>query len=118
MAARRMLASDFDAKRVKDGWIPIAELSDFQAFTNFVNYSGNDNHKRFGSFVMAQVKKAYPEVQREAGPEAPDQGPITLFLHEGGNQKFVSLLKKSENVVLVWSFANPPVVTFRRTRGI
>ena len=118
MVVKRLLSSDFNAKRLKDGWTRIAELSDFQAFTNFVNYSGNANHRRFGSYVMEQVKKAYPEVQNEAGPEALNQGLIAVFLDESGNQKFVSLLKTAENLVLVWSFANPPIVTFRRTKGI
>lgn len=118
MAAKPLLLSAFNAKRLKDGWTRVAELSDFQSFTNFVNYSGNANHIRFGSHVMSQVKQAYPEVQKQAGPEAPYQGPVTIFLDESVNQKFVSLLKTAEDVVLVWSFENPRAKTFRHTKGI
>ncbi len=118
MAAKPLLLSAFNAKRLKEGWTRIAELSDFQAFTNFVNYSGNPNHERFGSYVMKQVKEVYPEVQKQAGPEAPNRGPITFFLDESVNQKFLSLWKKAEDFVLVWSFENPRAVTFRRTKGI
>jgi hypothetical protein len=116
MAAKRMLASDFNQRRVKDGWTRVAELSDFQAFTNFVNYTGNANHQRFGPFVMTQVKKFYPEVEQEADLNAPQRAPIAIFLDEAASQKFVSLYKPSDDVVFVWSFANPP--KFRQTRGI
>jgi len=118
MAAKRMIASDFDQRRVKDGWARLAALGDFQAFTNFVNYSGNVNHQRFGSHIMTLVKKAYGEVEKEAGPEALNRGPVEIFLDEAGSQKFVSVSKPADNVVFVWSFANPPAVTFRRTKGI
>lgn len=118
MAAKRLLSSAFNARRLKDGWTRIDELSDFQAFSNFVNYSGNENHKRFGSYVMTQVRQAYPEVQKEAGPEALNQDPIAIFLDESVNQKFVSLLKTAEDVVFVWSFEKPWVKTFRHTKGI
>ena len=120
MAARRMLASDFNQRRVKDSWTRIAELEDFQAFTNFVNYTGNVNHQRFGPFVMTQVKKSYPEVEQEAGLDAPRRAPVVIFLDEGNSQKFVSLYKPSDDIVFVWSFANPPAnpPKFRQTRGI
>jgi len=99
MAPRRSLTvSDFNARRLKDGWTRVAEFNNFQAFSNFVNYSGNANHKRFGPYAMAQVKKFYPEVAKEAGP-----GPFVIFLDEGASQKFVSLSKTAEDLVLVWS---------------
>lgn len=117
MAAKPLLLPAFNAKRLKEGWNRIAELSDFSAFTNFVNYSANENHARFGSYVMKQVKEVYLEVQKQAGPDAPNQGKIVIFLDEGVDQKFVSLFKTTEDIVLVWSF-NTPVVNFRRTKGI
>src|SRR5687768_1691170 len=118
MVAKRLRLAEYNAKRIREGWNRIAELSDFPAFTNFVNYGGNVNHQRFGEHVMAQVKKAYPEVQKEAGPQAPQQGPITFYLDESASQKFVSLWKTTEDLVIVWTFANPPARTFRRSMGI
>ena len=109
--------SDFNDRRVEEGWTRVAELNDFQAFSKLVNYSGNTDHKRFGPYVMAQVK-TYPELEAEAGPGAPKRGTIAIFLDEGASQKFVSLSRKADDVVLVWSCRNPPIVTFRRTQGI
>src|SRR5262245_7425962 len=99
MTARRLLTSDFNERRPKDGWTRVAEFNDFQAFSNFVNYSGNANHKRFGPYAMTQVKKFYPEVAKEAGLA----GKFAIFLDEGASQKFVSLSKTADGLVLVWS---------------
>jgi hypothetical protein len=118
MVAKRLLTSAFDARRLKDGWTRVTEFSDFPSFTNFVNYSGNVNHKRFGSYVMAQVKSAYLEIEKQAGPEVLNQGPVTFFLDESASQKFVSLVKSAEDTVFVWAFDNPRAVSFRRTKGI
>ncbi|MFD1559654.1 hypothetical protein ACFSHT_29115 [Paraburkholderia silviterrae] len=118
MAAKTLRLSAFNAKRLQEGWTRIAELSDFSAFTNFVNYSANENHARFGSFVMKQVKDIYLEVQKQAGPEARNPGPIAFILDEGVNQKFVSLVKTTEDTVLLWSFDRAPFTAFRRTKGI
>src|SRR5215470_240005 len=108
MAAKTLRLSAFNAKRLQEGWTRIAELGDFSAFTNFVNYSGNENHARFGAFVMKQVKDVYLEVQKQAGPEARNTGPIVICLDEGVNQKFVSLVKTTEDTVLLWSFDRAP----------
>jgi hypothetical protein len=117
MAPRRLLTSDFNARRLKDGWTRVADLNDFQAFANFVNYPGNASHKRFGPYAMAQVKKFYPEVEEEAGKGASRPGQFAIFLDEGASQKFVSLSGTEDDVVLVWSCRNQPA-TLRRTKGI
>jgi hypothetical protein len=118
MVAKRLGLAEYNARKLREGWNRIDELADFPAFTNFVNYSANANHQRFGEHVMAQVKSAYLEVQKEAGPQAPQQGPIVFYLDESASQKFVSLWKKAEDRVIVWIFSNPPARTFRRTLGI
>lgn len=101
MAPKRWMSADFNSRRQKEGWTRVEELSDFQAFANFTNYTGNASHKRFGTFVMAQVKKASPEIEREARAAG---GAIALFLDEGAAQNFVSLASKANDVVLVWAF--------------
>src|SRR5260370_36751286 len=103
MATKPLLLSAFNAKRLKEGWTRIAELSDFQAFTNFVNYSGNPNHERFGSYVMKQVMEVYPEVQKQAGPEAPNRGPITFFLHESVIHTSLRCMHNTLVIIIVWT---------------
>ncbi len=116
MAAKRYTTSDFDLKQRKEGWTRVAEFDDIQMFLNFVNYTGNEYHKRFGKYAMNQVKKFHLEVDKEANSGGARPEPFAIFLDEGATQKFVSLSRKSDNLVLVWTCQNPP--TFRRTNGI
>jgi hypothetical protein len=99
MPSRRSLTSDFNQRRLREGWTRVAELKDFAAFSNFVNYEGNASHKRFGTSAMAQVKKFYPEVEGEAAKP----GLFTIFLDEGATQNFVSLSRTADDVVVVWT---------------
>jgi hypothetical protein len=103
MPARRSLIADFNQRRAKEGWTRLVEYSDFQQFTNFVNYTGNTYHQKFGPYAMDQVKKFYPEVEREAGPEAPKRGPISISLDEDASRNFVSVSKISEDIVFTWT---------------
>ena len=64
MPAKRSNTADFNQRRIKEGWTRVAAYTDFQWFSNFVIYSGNANHQRFGLYAMEQVKKFYPEVER------------------------------------------------------
>ena len=86
MPARRSLIADFNQRRAKEGWTRLVEYNDFQQFTNFVTYTGDTYHKKFGPDAMAQVKKFYPEVEQVAGPEAPKRGPISISLDESASQ--------------------------------
>ena len=108
MPAKRSNTADFNQRRIKEGWTRVAAYTDFQGFSNFVIYSGNANHQRFGQYAMKQVKKFYPEVEREAGPGAPQQGVIAIFLDEGASQNFVSLTKDADDIVLTWSCRKAP----------
>lgn len=108
MPAKRSSIADFNRRRDHEGWTRVAAYANFQGFTNFVNYSGNKDHERFGAYAMTQVKKFYPEVEREAGPGAPDGGPIAIWLDEGASQNFVSLSKEAEGIVLTWSCRKAP----------
>ncbi len=102
MTAKRYTTSDFNQKRLKESWTRVAEFDDFQEFSNFVNYSKNEHHMRFGKYAMVQVKKFSPEVEKEAASGTkPEQ--LAIFLDEGTTQNFVSLHKKKDNLVLVWS---------------
>ncbi|MDM0116133.1 hypothetical protein QTI66_28590 [Variovorax sp. J22R133] len=103
MPAKRSSISDFQQRRSREGWTPVAEYADFQGFANFKRYSGDKAHARFGAYAMGQVAKFYPEVEREAGPGASNQGPITVLLDEGESQFFVSIVRKAEGYVLTWS---------------
>ena len=103
MPARRSLIADFNQRRAKEGWTRLVEYNDFQQFTNFVTYTGDTYHKKFGPDAMAQVKKFYPEVEQVAGPEAPKRGPISISLDESASQNFVSVSKISEDIVFIWT---------------
>src|SRR4030095_12162234 len=108
MSAKRFSTAAFNERRTREGWTRGGEYGDFQGFSNFVKYAGNTNHERFGAFAMAQVKKFYPEVEREAGPGAPRQGPIAIFLDEGASENFVSLAREADGFVLTWSCRRAP----------
>ncbi len=107
MAPRRSNKSDFNRKRLNEGWIRIAELDDFQKFSNFVNYSGDANHKRFGPYAMAQVKKFFLEVDKEANSGGAKPGSLAIFLDESKSQFFVSLSRSTDDLVFVWSCQKP-----------
>lgn len=108
MTARRLSTAAFNERRTREGWTRVAAYREFQAFSNFVKYAGNTDHERFGPFAMAQVKKFYPEIEREAGPGAPQQGSIAIFLDEGASENFVSLAREADGFVLTWSCRRAP----------
>jgi hypothetical protein len=103
MPAKRSSIADFERRRITESWTRVATYTEFQKFSNFVNYSGNAENKRFGPYAMAQVKKFYPEVEREAGPGAPERGAIVIYLDQGATQNYVSVYKEADGFVLTWS---------------
>ncbi|WP_144138310.1 hypothetical protein [Paraburkholderia sp. BCC1884] len=108
MPAKPYSIADFNRRRDNEGWTRIAAYPDFQKLTNFVNYSSNPEHVKFGAHAMAQVKKFYPEIEREGGPGAQKPGPIAIWLDMGATQNFVSLYRQSEDLVQTWSCQKAP----------
>lgn len=106
MPPKRYPTFEFNQKRLAERWTRVDQLNDFPAFTNLVNDAANAVHKRFGPYVMAQIKTFYPEVEKEVGPGAAKPGPFAIFLDEDTSQKFVSLSKRTDDFVLVWSCWN------------
>ena len=114
----------FNERRQKEHWIRIAQFNgDLEAFLSFAADSSNSEHQRFGSYAMARVKEFCPEVEREVGPFR-GPGAFLIFLDQADNQFFVSLSKRSEAIIHVWSCwqseqakrGHEPAL--RRTRGI
>ena len=103
MTAKRSSIAEFQKRRTREGWTLVAEYANFQGLANFKRYTGDKAHARFGPYAMGQVEKFYPEVEREAGPAAPNQGPVAIFLDEGESQFFVSAVRQAEDYVLTWS---------------
>lgn len=115
---------EFNERRQFEHWTRIAQINgDFGAFLTFIDDASNADHQRFGSYAMGQVKEFRPEVEKQVGSV---RGPGTFLIHldQADSQFFISLSKRLDSVVYVWSCwnseesrrAHEPVL--RRTKGI
>jgi hypothetical protein len=104
MPPKRYPQPEFNQRRINESWKRIDQINDdYEAFISFVNDPQNASNEQFGSYAMAQVKQFFPEVAAEVGPAAANPGPFTIYLDLGKSQNFMSLFKKSNDLVLVWS---------------
>jgi hypothetical protein len=92
--------SNFGALRQK--WTRVTEFSnDAEGFKAFVNDPNNDAYKAFGAYAMDQVKKFYPEIDKQILSWGENPGFFTIYLNEDAIRCFVSLSRQMDDV-LVW----------------